>query len=170
MQAEFAIHRLARNVEAIGGLVSGTSAEQARWKPSPAQWSILEVINHLADEELEDFRTRLDLVLHHPSRDWPGIAPKDWVVKRGYNSRDLPESLNRFIDARQASLAWLKGLSDPDWDREARTPGGEPMQAGRLLMSWLAHDWHHVRQMTRLHYEYLAQLAHPASLAYAGQW
>ena len=37
-------------------LYQSVSNEQARWKPGKDRWSILEVINHLFDEEREDFR------------------------------------------------------------------------------------------------------------------
>ena len=38
--------------------------EQARWKPGADRWSLLEVINHLYDEEREDFRKRLAVAGH----------------------------------------------------------------------------------------------------------
>jgi hypothetical protein len=44
------------------------------------------------------------------------------------------------------------------------------MTAGMLFTSWLAHDLIHVRQMTRLHYEYLTRVMSPNSTAYAGDW
>jgi len=47
------------------------NAELAVWKPAPGKWSILEVVNHLYDEEREDFRQRLELVLKDPALAWP---------------------------------------------------------------------------------------------------
>ena len=44
------------------------------------------------------------------------------------------------------------------------------MRAGDLLASWAAHDTHHQRQIVRLRYHRLEQLAEPYSLAYAGEW
>jgi len=43
--------RMKNNAQTIHSLTSGVSDEQARWKPDPDSWSILEVINHLYDEE-----------------------------------------------------------------------------------------------------------------------
>jgi len=45
------------------GLTKDINTELAIWKPAPDKWSILEVVNHLYDEEREDFRQRLELVL-----------------------------------------------------------------------------------------------------------
>ena len=66
LSLESAIPQLAQQASVILSLVEGVSQEQAAWKPSLQEWSILEVINHLADEELEDFHTRFDLMLHQP--------------------------------------------------------------------------------------------------------
>ena len=59
MQPDGLRERLRANADVIAAQVAGVSDEQARWKPDPAQWSILEVMSHLADEEIEDFRARL---------------------------------------------------------------------------------------------------------------
>lgn len=52
--------QLAHQAEAIRALMEGVPDAQARWRPSPDDWSILEVIHHLVDEEIEDFRRHLD--------------------------------------------------------------------------------------------------------------
>ena len=64
MRLEVLRRELAQGAETIQGLVAGVSAAEARVRPSPEAWSILEVVAHLLDEEREDFRPRLDLVLH----------------------------------------------------------------------------------------------------------
>lgn len=71
-----AIARLSANVATFEHLLAGVSPDQARWKPDPLQWSILEVVNHLADEEVEDFRQRLELTLRDPKAEWPPIDPQ----------------------------------------------------------------------------------------------
>ena len=73
MDLDSAIARLQHDRTAIAGLFSGVDERQARWKPSADDWSLLEVVIHLYDEEREDFRVRLDILLHqvthpgHPS-------------------------------------------------------------------------------------------------------
>ena len=66
MELNLMINRLQTNAERIRVLVEGVGADDARWKPAPDAWSVLEVVNHLFDEEREDFRVRLDIVLDHP--------------------------------------------------------------------------------------------------------
>jgi hypothetical protein len=170
MQLTAMLDRFAANAAAVQQLVAGVGDDQARWKPAPDSWSILEVVNHLIDEEREDFRTRVDLTLHHPETSWPPIDPVGWVTKRNYAARDLADSLATFMDERGHSLAWLRGLDDPNWESEHRHPAFGSMKAGQILVSWLAHDLLHLRQLVELHYLYHREQVAPYSVDYAGEW
>ena len=149
-------------------LFQSVSDEQARWRPSEDKWSILEVINHLFDEEREDFRKRLELVLNNPKEPWPPIDPEGWVVQRKYNERNLSQSLQNFFDEREKSLLWLNQLDSPDWQASHRHPQMGPMSAELILANWLAHDLFHIRQVTDLQFAYLTELVKPVSLNYSG--
>lgn len=162
--------RMMRNANIITALAADIDEVQARWKPSQDDWSILEVINHLHDEEREDFRSRLDLILHRPDDDWPPIDPQGWVVSRRYNERDLDKSLESFLDERQASLRWLRSLEQPHWDNQSTHPAGFVLSAGDMLSSWLAHDFLHIRQLNELQYHDHAQRVAPYGIIYAGDW
>ena len=169
MNVQFLIDRLSQAPTIISALFAGVTTEQARWKPAPEKWSMLEVINHLDDEERDDFRQRLDLLLHKPGQPPPPIDPPRWALERKYNERDLGDSLERFLRERQKSLAWLISLREPNWESTHQFPHG-PVQAGDLLASWAAHDLLHIRQLTRLHWEYLNSVSAPFKTEYAGQW
>ena len=163
------IDRLSHSSMVISSLIEGVNTEQARWKPSPDRWSILEVINHLSDEERDDFRARLDYLLHRPGQPLPPIDPPRWAIERKYNERDLDESLERFLGERRSSLQWLENLRDPNWEQTHQLPHG-PIRAGDILASWAAHDLLHIRQLTKLHYEYLNGESDPFQTQYAGNW
>ncbi|MCP4537745.1 MAG: DinB family protein [Chloroflexi bacterium] len=160
---------MGHNARRIQSLIEGVSVEQARWKPTADTWSILEVINHLYDEEKFDFRVRLDIILHHPDEPWPPIDPAGWVTERQYNQRELAESLAGFLRARKESLHWLKGLSAPDWETVYQAPFG-PITAGAMFASWAAHDLLHTRQLVELHWAYVGRLVEPYEVRYAGSW
>ena len=159
--------RLTANAEVFQALVGGVPDEQARWKPEPSQWSILEVVNHLADEEVEDLRRRLELTLSQPDQPWPPIDPQGWPAARGYDGRGLADSLARFLEERGRSVAWLGGLVASDLAAAHQHPTIGTLRAGDLLASWLAHDLIHIRQITRLHHRWLERAA-PYRLDYAG--
>lgn len=162
--------RLEQNAKVVQSAVQNVSGEQATWKPTPENWSIVEVVNHLFDEERRDFRVRIDYTLHRPGAAWPAINPPQWVIDEKYNERELAASLQNFLDERQASLTWLTELAAADWETAANAPWGVPMRAGDLLAAWTAHDLLHLRQLNELHYLYLQQAAAPYDVAYAGEW
>lgn len=163
------MQKMAGTAEVIAGLVRDVAEPQARWKPDAQSWSILEVINHLYDEEKEDFRIRLDFVLHRPNQPWPKTDPPGWVLARHYNDRELKESLDNFLAERRASLQWLQALSDPDWGAVYEAPFG-PIRAGDIFAAWAAHDLLHLRQLVELHFAYTQQLVQPYQVDYAGPW
>lgn len=169
MDLQACIQLLAGNGERIQGLVTGLTQEQARWKPDAGSWSILEVINHLYDEEREDFRVRLDIILHRPGEAWPPIDPEGWVTSRHYNQRDLDLSLANFLQERQASMDWLARLQQPDWDATVEAFFGS-IRAGDMMAAWLTHDHLHMRQLVELHRGWALRLARGYQADYAGDW
>lgn len=169
MDLNYFIDRLSQNREVFDSLLREVSPEQAAWKPAPEKWSMLEVVNHLYDEEREDFRQRLELTLADPAQPWPPIDPQGWVVARKYGARELGASLDSFLIERENSVAWLRELSAPAWENRHEVTGGV-RTAGDLLVSWLAHDFLHLRQLVRLHWQYVAVKAAPHLTAYAGPW
>ena len=170
MDLDRVLLRLMRNANIVTALTADIGAAQPRWKPSPDEWSILEVVNHLYDEEREDFRTCLDIILHRPDDVWPPIDPPGWAAERRYNERDLGDSLTRFLAERQASLHWLRSLNNPQWDNQSTHPAGYIISAGDMLSSWLAHDFLHIRQLNELQYAYHVQNVVPYGVVYAGDW
>jgi hypothetical protein len=167
MNLDYCIEQLTANAAALKALTAGISPEQARWKPSPGAWSVLEVVNHLADEEREDFRPFIDWTLGGPPKQ--RHDPDAWIAERGYNERDLAASVTDFLQEREKSLAWLRGLSAPDW----QTPGpiaDWPIRAGDFLAAWVAHDILHQRQLVELRFGLVKTALSPFDVQYAGDW
>jgi hypothetical protein len=162
------VARMRVNTHVVAALCADVDEQQARWRPTPEAWSMLEVVCHLVDEECEDFRRRVDLTLHAPEQAWPPIRPVEWVHERGYALRALPQELNHWLAEREASAAWLLGLHEPDWNSSHAAPGGASLRAGDLLAAWLAHDFLHIRQLTELQHAWHAQQAAPYACGYAG--
>ena len=162
------IAHLRVNYEVFNCLFQDMSDEQARWKPGKDRWSILEVINHLYDEEREDFKTRLGLILESPDAPWPPIDPERWVVERNYNEQNPSKSINNFLNERKESLLWLGGLRKPDWQSTHTHPKMGPMSAELILANWLAHDLFHIRQLNDLHFAWLKRTVVPVLLDYSG--
>jgi hypothetical protein len=164
------IRKLAGNAEAMRALVETVSEEQAQWKPNPETWSLQEVMGHLLNEERLDFRKHLQEMLNDPPKPWGEYRPEDKV-----SIDSCRQALDLFVSEREVSIAWLKVLEAPDWDIKAQPAFGpsNPMitlRAGDILVSWLAHDFLHFRQVNELLYAWNAKQASPYSVDYAGGW
>jgi len=164
------IDRMAGLPGALEALLGGATEDEAHWKPGHGGWSIVEIVNHLVDEELEDFRTRVRLTLENPGQAWPPIDPEGAAVSRQYNERDLFESLERFAAARIESVKWLRALSDPDWKKTYTHPAIGELRAGDVMVSWCAHDALHLRQIAKRMFELAQRDGDGFKTAYAGDW
>ena len=165
--------RLARFPAALRALVAVADARDARWKPAPAHWSILEVCCHLLDEEREDFRPRIESTLADPASPWPRLELEGIAERRRYNEQDLEATLAAFTDARAANIAWLDtalAARDADFGKAYQHPRFGALHAGMLLASWAAHDALHLRQLSRRLHDLAARDAGPYGVQYAGEW
>jgi hypothetical protein len=170
MDPRFFQEQLSTQGEAIVQLVQNMDADQAHWKPDAQAWSIVEVINHLIDEEREDFRARIQHLFSGSPGPWPPIAPQAWVRERAYAQRTLPESVELFHQERQNSLAWLRAQASADWAVPYAYAPQKGLTAGDVFVSWAAHDLLHFRQLVELQWAYINTRGLPYSSSYAGEW
>jgi hypothetical protein len=164
------IRQMTANAEAMRALTLTVSEAQAQWKPAPETWSLREATTHLYHEERGDFRAHLQELLSDPPKSWGSLrlgphAPVE----------SCRQALDLFLAERQASLAWLGTLASPDWEVKTEIhfgPAHEAMtlSAGDVLVSWVAHDYLHIRQINELLYAWQMKQASPYSLEYAGGW
>ena len=160
------IQSLERNQEVFTELLIGIPPKEHLWSQEPGKWTLLEILCHLRDEEVEDFRTRVKYVLKDPTLTLPSIDPVAWVHERKYIDQDYNSVLDSFIDERERSIKWLRSLEDPQWDNSYMHPKLGPMSAKLFLSNWLAHDLLHFNQWNRMAYRYYRHLG--MNLNYAG--
>ena len=150
--------------------VVGLRDTEACWKPPSGNWSILEIVRHLGDEEVDDFRTRVTMTLADPSQQWPPIDPEAWARERDYNNDDFEEALSRFVSERQTSLNTLADIDEPNWNNTYHHPKFGEFRAGDLFAAWCAHDYLHLRQVTKRRFEMMQLFAGEFETRYAGDW
>ena len=169
MIADNIISSLKNNKETFRQLLGNATDDQIYWSQEPGKWCLLEIVCHLHDEEIEDFRTRVKSVLEDPYQSPPPIDPVGWVKEREYRKQDYERVLGKFLKERDSSINWLESLKDPAWGNTYLHPKLGPMSALLFLANWLAHDILHFRQIIRLKYDYLREMS-GISLDYAGRW
>lgn len=163
------IHSLSANKAVFENLFHGLPEVEYNWREREGKWNLLEVVCHLYDEEREDFRARVKSVLEYPELHFPKIDPVAWVTERNYAGQDYQSMLSKFLQERDASIAWLSNLKNPEWENAYDHPKVGPITARFLLANWVAHDYLHIRQINRIKYHYL-QFHSGQSLDYAGEW
>ena len=169
MLLESVIAELERNQKVFRETLSHIPLELVRWKNDPKDWSLLEIICHLVDEEVDDFRARVEHTLIRPNEPLKPFDQIAWIVERNYNGQDFEAMLQRFDQERMQSISWLKTTKDLDWDNTVEHSKLGGTSARSFLWNWLAHDYHHIRQINNIKHAFLKQSSGD-SLSYAGKW
>lgn len=164
------LDRLAAFPAVLDTLLRGLPPADLDWRPPEGGWTLLEIAAHLAEEETTDFRTRLASTLEDPGRPWPPIDPEGHVASLAAEPPRPAAVLRLLGERRAATVAWLRGLPDPDWDLAHRHPRGFDLDAGSLLASLAAHDALHLRQVAHRLHQLAARDAPGRDLRYAGPW
>ncbi|MBC3758165.1 DinB family protein [Hyunsoonleella sp. SJ7] len=163
------IIQLENNRNVFKNLLKEIPEPQYLWRPKPEKWCLLEIVCHLLDEEIYDFRTRVIHALENPEKELVPIDPEGWVKTRNYSSKDYDNTLKLFLNERDASVRWLKQETDADWSRALRHPHLGELSAELFLRNWLAHDYLHIRQILGYKFE-LLKSSSDIDLSYAGNW
>ena len=169
MDPQHIIARLHANTSIFKNQLILCEKEQYLFKTKPNAWCLLEIVCHLKDEEVEDFRTRVRHVLTTPDRQFPAFYPERLPEERQYLQQDFHKVLNQFLEERAASVFWLESLQNPNGEKAVQHPTAGPVSAKKLLVNWLAHDYHHIRQINAIQYDFLKSSSVEA-LNYAGKW
>lgn len=133
----------------LSRLIEGVADDEVRRRPAPAKWSVVEIIAHLADDELATTWRYHQMIEHSGEKLW-SFDQDHWSELGSYGLRDTKEALDLFRLLRQANLRMLARLSREEWDRE-----GEHSERGRMTVRDLAthmaaHDINHIEQIRRI--------------------
>jgi len=169
MNIDFITKKLQSHKDIFKSLLLNLTLEEYLWKPDSEKWCQLEIVCHLYDEEREDFRIRIKQILENPELPLPPADPAAWVTERRYVEQNYEAKLENFLIERDNSIEWLQSLDAPKWDNTHIHPTAGPISAEFILTNWLAHDYLHIKQITRTKYDYLKYYS-GHSLDYAGEW
>jgi hypothetical protein len=129
--------------------LAGVSETDLRRPESPDRWSILQVVQHLADSELVT-AYRLRMILSHDGPELQGYDQDLWAERLNYNAGDAEDAIAQLQLLRGANLRLLRSLSPADWGRVGfhAERGEESVQMIARLIA--AHDLVHLRQIERI--------------------
>ena len=128
---------------------SAIDEDTLRRPESPGKWSVMEVIQHLADSELV-FGFRLRMIL---TEDRPQLQSYDqdaWARTLRYRDAQLQAALGQLRSLRAANLLVLGRLSPVELQRVGLHSERGPESADFLLRLMGGHDLVHRRQIDRI--------------------
>jgi DinB superfamily len=158
---------LARLPSILDALLEGVDAATWRERPAPDEWSPIEIVCHLRDEEAEDFGARLRVVVEGGTTFAP-IDPAPWVEERGYRDADPEAALAAFRERRAATLAFLTAVSSERLRHALPHPRLGTLSGMDLLAAWVTHDRLHLGQLAATLARLGARRWAPLRVEYAG--
>ncbi len=130
-------------------LVTGATARELAWTPSPARWSTAQIAAHLADAEIVA-AWRIRSVLARDEVSLQAFDQNVWASAFRYETAPPTESVAVFETLRAATLRVLGTV-----DRERLAHAGMHAERGResithLVRLYAGHDLNHLTQIERL--------------------
>lgn len=135
--------------DAIERAVRGLSDEQLRQPEKAGKWSIVQVIQHLADSEIVyGYRTRMILAHDRPTIE--GYDQDLWATRLRYAEVPVDAALRQLRVLRETNLRLIRGLSPAELDRVGMHSERGPESVRRVTELLAGHDLLHRRQIDRI--------------------
>ena len=116
---------------------------------APGKWSVIEVLQHLADSDLV-FGFRLRMILTEDKPPLQGYDQDAWARTLKYRDVQLDVAMEQLRGLRSANVHVLRQLSPGQLERVGLHSERGPESAGFLLRLMAGHDLVHRRQVDRI--------------------
>ena len=123
--------------------------ERLRRPEGPGKWSVVEVLQHLADTEMV-YGVRGRLVLSEDEPPIQGFDQDRWATLFHYAQGDPGPALTQLSALRAANLAIWRSLGPAELARVGRHTERGPENVSLMLRLMAAHDLVHRRQIERI--------------------
>lgn len=141
--------RLERQIGESQAFLAGFTPEQAQWREAPGEWSLVEIVGHLADTKRVFGYRALRIARADPVM-WTGVEFGDYAAAANYQARPLGEVVAEYAAVRAAFVALLRGLDAAAWTR--RAPADWTLRSvGAVAYAMAGHELHHLASIRRQH-------------------
>lgn len=120
--------------------------EMWQFRPAPGEWSIHEIVVHIADSEAASF-FRCRRFLAEPGSTVPGYDEALWARKLDYHSQSMDAALELFKWLRGNTHALIKDLPESAWHSTVTHSENGVMTMDNWLDTYERHIPDHIRQM-----------------------
>jgi hypothetical protein len=141
------IELLERQIVDTAAFLAGVTPEQALRREAPAEWSIVEIVGHMADTE-RVFGSRALRIARGDAGAWSSVEFADYVAAANFQARPLSDVVAEYAAVRPAFVAFLRGLDAAAWQR--RAPADWTIRSVRAIAYAMAgHERHHLADIRR---------------------
>ena len=130
--------------------LSSLPKEMWQFKPSPAEWSIHEIIIHLADSEANSY-IRCRRFIAEPGSMVMGYDQDLWANSLKYHNQSTEEALELFRLLRLMSYNLIKDLPEKTWANVVEHSENGIMTMDDWLDIYEKHIPAHIEQMKRIY-------------------
>lgn len=136
-------------VAELEGHVNGLTIEELRRAEAPGKWSVLEVIQHLADSELV-WAYRLRMVVAEERPQITGYNQDRWASELRYQEAELRDAMEQLRVLRNINLRLIRSLSASELQRAGvhSERGEETIE--HMMRLYAGHDLVHLKQIARI--------------------
>jgi len=136
-----------RGFDLLTAALAEVPKEAWLFKPEPKEWSVHEIIIHLADSEAIAAQ-QARLMVAEPGGAVMAYDPDAWANKLDYQNQDADKALQLLKITRLTTYRWLKSLPDSAFKLSAIYPGDEePYFLDELLGIYAGHIPDHIEQI-----------------------
>lgn len=133
----------------ISSLLQGLDNTTLSYSSLEGEWSIHEIVVHLADSELVG-SWRLRRTIAEPETTIQAFAEETWVNALNYKNQDVSVALQLFSALRAANTSLLRSLSDVVWENTIIHSDNGVMSLYDIFLGLIKHADVHVQQIGRL--------------------
>ena len=130
--------------------------EMWQFRPAPDQWTIHEIIVHIADSEANSY-VRCRRFLAEPGSSILGYDESTWARELKYHGQSTDDALELFKWLRHNSYTLIRDLPESVWSNTAIHSESGPMTLDDWLGVYASHIPDHIGQMQGIHEAWLRQ-------------
>jgi hypothetical protein len=143
------LERFRRGPELVASSLTGAAGSEVDFRPTPEQWSVRQIVAHIADSEIVAvFRFRRIVAEENPPIE--AYDQDAWAEKLDYGKRKYSNSLETFRRIRAENYELLKDLPPEVFERTGQHSKRGPMTLLELLRIYAVHPEKHSAQIRRV--------------------